>query len=500
MNLSQFLTPTIMLMLGCLTLSAEDQELWSFEDVTETVVDINPPVSGNIFDYAFVDLNDDNYLDIITNNHNTHDDPMWLGTADHKFVFWQNLPKENKAGSAFYLSELDYNGDGKTDLGYTGNEGGFMLNLNDSPAGTYKPVFKGRAKHLSSPLTTFIDLNGDGKLETMMRPGLIFGDLNAEPIQEGIQYGFYAVADFNNDGWPDVFSGGVQTSRAGRAGPRKMFKNNEGKLEEIKVEHEMFASYIGGLPRAADFNNDGNMDLYIWCDHPLVQEKGQKKQARIRLYLGDGNFGFTDISERADLTGSTITPGYSHVYLADINNDGFVDVVNQGNYGTQVWRNNGDETFFAYDRRKHDFWPGHAHMRFDDYDMDGRLDVVTKSEGASYRDREKSIRVFRNTIENDNGWLKVQLRQADANTMAIGALVTLYKAGTKSIVGNKMLMADTVGLHPRLHFGLGTCEKIDIDVLFPSDRKKVSFKDVEANRYIVLRPDGSVKDIQFGKQ
>lgn len=68
---------------------------WRFEDVTDQVVDTNPPGKGIVFDYTFVDINDDNYLDIVLNNHHqSKPSPIWLGTPDHRFRFWQNLKKE----------------------------------------------------------------------------------------------------------------------------------------------------------------------------------------------------------------------------------------------------------------------------------------------------------------------------------------------------------------------------------------------------------------------
>lgn len=172
--------------------------------------------------------------------------------------------------------------------------------------------------------------------------------------------------------------------------------------------------------------------------------------------------------------------------------------MNQGNFGTDAWQNNGDGTFTNLGRNNSALWPDNAHMRFDDYDMDGKLDVVTKSEGPSYQNRDASIRVFRNVIENNNTWLKIQLRQGDNNSMGIGGLVTVYKAGTDTIIGNRMLAVDTVGLHPRLHFGLGEHQKVDIVVVFPGGRQIVSFNDISVNRYIVMRPNGSVQDVEFG--
>ena len=219
----------------------------------------------------------------------------------------------------------------------------------------------------------------------------------------------------------------------------------------------------------------------------------------MRLYLGDGKFGFTDVTEKAGIANSKVKSGYSMVYLADINNDTHLDLVNQGNYGCQCWKNNGNATFTLVPKAQVP-WAVNAHMRLDDYDMDGRLDIVTAAEGPGWKDRQTTIRVFRNEIDNGNHWLKVQLRQSGSNTMAVGAAVTVYRRGTKTILGKRILLCDTTGYHPRLHFGLARHQQVDIEVRFPATRNVVRFPAIEANRYVVLRPNGTVTNVEFGNQ
>ncbi len=63
-----------------------------------------------------------------------------------------------------------------------------------------------------------------------------------------------------------------------------------------------------------------------------------------------------------------------------------------------------------------------------------------------------------------------------------------------------MLLCDTIGYHPHLHFGLGRHEEVGVEVLFPVTKKITRIAGVEANRYVVLRPDGSVEDVVFGRK
>ncbi|YCM46738.1 CRTAC1 family protein [Verrucomicrobiaceae bacterium 227] len=465
---------------------------WSFTDVTAEVIDFNPPGIGPIFDYAFVDLNDDHLLDIVLNNHHqSKPSPIWLGTPDHKFKFWGNMPREWLPIAGFHLGEVDHDGDGKTDLICTGNEGGVIINLNRTPPGTDKLTYHSVPIHSSSHLVSFADFNGDGSLETLIRPGQIFSEITTDPTSSGLQYGNWTIADFNNDGWPDLFGAGEENRRKNWRGPRKLFKNHQGTLEEIPLPSSLDAPHLGGIPKIADFNQDGNMDLYIFgSTDPSTGEIQPMK-----FFLGDGKFGFLDISETTGTSNARLKPGYSHVYLADLDNDSHPDLINQGNYGTAFWRNNGDTTFTLLPKSQTNHWTANAHMRFDDFDMDGRLDIVTSDHGPNWKNRPRSIRVFRNTTENDNHWMKVKLQQPGNNTMAIGAIVSIYDAEKGKLLGKQILSSDTEGSHPRLHFGLGTSTKIHLAITWPTSRETQRFSGVSANQYLLLRPNGMIKKL-----
>ena len=476
-----------------------EEPKWQFVDVTAKVVDKNPPGIGPIFDYALLDVNDDNYLDIVVNNHHSSKPaPIWLGTADHTFKFWQNMPEANMPIAGFFLGEVDLNGDGKTDLIYTGNEGGVIANLNTSPKGFHKPTYKSIALRQSSNLVAFADFDGDNRLEALVRPGQMLDSTLSTVVRSDLHFGNSTISDFNSDGWPDLFACGVKSRRKSWSGPRRLFKNNRGQLDTIGMDSPLVTGHLGGIVRSGDFNNDGHMDLYIFDSRPADLEDADANNF-MRLYLGDGNFGFADVTGKAGIANSKVKSGYSMVYLADIDNDTHPDIVNQGNYGCRVWKNDGNASFSLVPRDRVP-WAVNAHMRLDDYDMDGRLDIVTAAEGPGWKDRKTTIRVFRNEIDNGHHWLKLQLRQPGSNTMAVGAAVTIYARGTKTILGKRLVMCDTTGYHPRLHFGLAEHRRVDVEVRFPATKEIVRFPGVQADRYVVLRPDGSARDVRFGSR
>ena len=128
--------------------------------------------------------------------------------------------------------------------------------------------------------------------------------------------------------------------------------------------------YNGGGVGIADINNDGLADIY------LISNKEKNK-----LYLNQGNFTFSDITEKAGVGGNH--EWSTGVAMVDINADGFLDiyVCNAGNVEgdnreNELFINNGDLTFTEkaseYGIADDGFT---THASFFDYDQDGDLDV-----------------------------------------------------------------------------------------------------------------------------
>ncbi|WP_158974530.1 VCBS repeat-containing protein [Cellulophaga sp. L1A9] len=128
--------------------------------------------------------------------------------------------------------------------------------------------------------------------------------------------------------------------------------------------------YNGGGVAIGDVNNDGLPDIYLTAN----MEKN-------KLYINKGDFKFEDISESAGVEGNK--PWSTGVVMADINNDGLLDIYvsNAGNmegnnHDNDLYINNGDLTFTEqasiYNLAKTGF---STHASFFDYDKDGDLDA-----------------------------------------------------------------------------------------------------------------------------
>ena len=127
--------------------------------------------------------------------------------------------------------------------------------------------------------------------------------------------GGVAVDDFNNDGLLDI----ITTSWA-LDGPIRYYRNagKSGFIEESKLAG--LQGIVGGLNlRHVDYNNDGNMDIFI-LRGGWFGEQGRHPNSLLKN-LGGGRF--VDVTEQAGLL--SLHPTQTACW-ADFNNDGYLDV------------------------------------------------------------------------------------------------------------------------------------------------------------------------------
>ena len=126
--------------------------------------------------------------------------------------------------------------------------------------------------------------------------------------------------------------------------------------------------YMGGGVSAGDINNDGLIDLFFTGN-----------QVSNRLYINRGGLKFEDITERAGISGDN--RWYTGATMADINNDGYLDIYCSvgGKYppkGNELYINNQDNTFTEKAMEYNISDIGNSvQATFFDYDLDGDLDL-----------------------------------------------------------------------------------------------------------------------------
>ncbi|MCH7762040.1 CRTAC1 family protein, partial [candidate division TA06 bacterium] len=121
-----------------------------------------------------------------------------------------------------------------------------------------------------------------------------------------------------------------------------------------------------------DYDNDGNLDLYIVNSGPLPGF-GSEEVIRNLLYRNEGDGTFTYVTEEAGVGDTGYGMGVS---VGDLDNDGYPDIF-VTNFGPNLlYHNNGDGTFTDVTRKAgvgDDRWGCSA--AFLDYDGDGYLDL-----------------------------------------------------------------------------------------------------------------------------
>jgi hypothetical protein len=161
-------------------------------------------------------------------------------------------------------------------------------------------------------------------------------------------------------------------------------------LSRVAFTHENSATVskylietMGGGVALVDYDNDGRLDIFF-TNGALIRDpmpdgampdKSDKKFWN-RLYHQNADGTFTDVTERAGLTG--MPQGYYSMGVAvgDYDNDGFEDLYVTGFGGNILYHNNGNGTFTDVTEKagvRAGGWSASA--GFFDYDNDGKLDL-----------------------------------------------------------------------------------------------------------------------------
>lgn len=171
------------------------------------------------------------------------------------------------------------------------------------------------------------------------------------------------VSDFNRDGLEDFYVNFTNQKN-------QLFKNNgDGTFTEIAQSAGVAVDSKSATAVWGDINNDGYPDLYV-----------ARQSLSDQLFLNNGDETFSNISLPAGIG----QIGYPFaVNMADINNDGFLDIY-IANFLTEnvMYLNNGNSTFtdFTFQARASDKGKAMGTIFFD-YDNDGDVDLYLVHDG-----------------------------------------------------------------------------------------------------------------------
>ncbi|MBC2606737.1 VCBS repeat-containing protein [Pelagicoccus albus] len=144
-----------------------------------------------------------------------------------------------------------------------------------------------------------------------------------------------SFVDIDNDGDLDLYTCYVGS-------PNQLFLNDgTGRFDDVSEEWGLAINTGTNSPSFADFDCDGDMDLYLQCN---FLESANKPEGMPDLLLENVGGQFVDITESAGIHGR----GQGHAAIWwDFNEDGLPDlyVANDFEPADKLYRNNGDKTF-----------------------------------------------------------------------------------------------------------------------------------------------------------
>ncbi len=296
------------------------------------------------------------------------------------------------------------------------------------------------------------------------------------------------IADYNNDGQPDIVT--VDMLPADERTLKTYGSDENYQIYQYKILHNGFQNQVSrnclqrnngdgksfsdvalmaGIsatdwswaPLMADFDNDGNKDLFITSG--IVKRPVDLDYVRFVSNLAATTN--RDASDEFDeMTIKKIPDGSSHPFIFQNQGNGsFKDL-------SDLWGTSGLKGYFN----------GAAYA---DLDNDGNLDLVTNNINAP-------AVVLKNNLPKKN-FLSVSFQGAGMNRFGIGAKVYLWSHGNPS--GGESMQYQELMLtrgfesssDTHLHFGLDSLGADSLLVVWPDQRFQV-IKKVEVNRSLVV--------------
>jgi hypothetical protein len=295
-----------------------------------------------------------------------------------------------------------------------------------------------------------------------------------------------AVADYDNDGLPDIF-----------VANDKLFNflfHNKGhnRFDEVAFEAGVALPEHGNLISGMgtdfrDLNNDGSLDIAL----------AALQNETFPVFQGNGRGSFTEITSRSGMTRlSDPMSGYS-VNIADFDNDGWKDIfVSRGDVASPnmasrvqidqnntVFRNLADGKFaaltaeagFATQPRRR-----HRGAAVADFNHDGKLDIVVTALSAP-------AEIWINDSPSANHWLEFLLQGTKSNRDGIGAKIKVVAGGKPQY--NHMTTAAGYASSSAgpVHFGLGDAKIAEeVQILWPSGTAQ-TLRNVPADQVLTVK-------------
>lgn len=435
---------------------------------------------------CFVDIDNDHFTDIICGG------VIWHNDRGKKFT---------NIGAASNVVAADYDNDGNVDL-FSWSQRKLMRNLGN---GKFVDTALPNLPAAVSRGACWTDFNNDGFVD------LVIGGY--EDWDRGITYpttflrndagkGFTKIADvasfrtrgvtaadYDRDGTADIYMSNYRLQAN-----NLYIVDKDGKtLRDIAPERGAVATsdgFDGGHSIGAawgDIDNDGWLDLFAG-NFAHVDSRGDQPKSRFLRNRGPaGKFAFDDLGT----CGVFYQESYASPALADVDNDGRIDLFFTTVYGTASFRRPNNPVLL---RNSGACWFSDVtalagvggidstyQAAFGDIDNDGVLELA--SGGHLYKSKAPA----------GNHWVGIQLigNGKTVNRSAIGAQVILTGRTGKLVRQVEAGTGEGNQSDLRLHFGVGKAhDSIDADVYWPDGTRQV-LRHIQVDRMHVITQSGN---------
>jgi len=465
-------------------------------------------------------------------------------------------PVVNEANNSYFATWGDYDKDGDIDLFHSlffaavNNPLGNNLMFQNNCNGNFTKISQIPGGLVNDGLTGaysyWIDFDNDGDLDLYVGPKFLYQNQGnggfikvnktittaIPPYPLYAEIGVASWADYDNDGYLDVFFGKQEIHR----------NNQNGDWTQLNIPP--FTSSdpnagVGGISWA-DYNNDGYMDAFVAC---VGDNVGQPTPNHLYRNLGNGSF----VDETAN-TSMINTRSYGACWV-DYDNDLDMDLFINGTFGgnDKLFTNNGNGTFTEvltgpivanniinqaggawadYDNdgdidlyvtnfNQNVLYDNNGNGTFTqntteivvndtpvesygaawaDYDNDGDLDLFVPTAFGDPNDNLYKNNVYQNNTANSS-WLKLHCNGVLSNRDAIGARVyvkatinSVSRWQMREVNANSTRGGESGGASGHVvHFGLGNATIIDsLKIVWPKSGITQVFTNVNINRFLEI--------------
>ncbi len=500
----------------------------TFEDVTEKA---NAGLSNNdwFLGVTTIDINNDGWLDIylsVSGKKETCPNKLLvnqgLNEAGH-ITFKEEAEKYGIAdkGHSTQSTFFDYDNDGDLDL--------YVANYPVTPFKTSPDTFKQLIRHASSRHSNHLYENHGG----------VFTDVTKEAGMLSYSLSLSAsVSDLNNDGYKDIY-----VSNDFASADFCYINNGDGTFRNT-VEQSMKHTALYGMGAdIADFNNDGFLDVFQADMDASTNKRSKANMASMnpQVFWDTYNSGLyyqymhNCLQLNAGVLNDDKTPQFNNIsrisntsstdwswgpVFADLDNDGWKDLYVSN--GTRREINNTD-FFNTIEKSKNIFkkkksddglkntlkmpsektdnfaFRNSKDLTFEKINTEWGLEFKGFSNGVAYADLDndgdleiilnniddKAV-VFENNNEENNNYITVKFSGNDLNLRGIGAKCTITANRKKQFQELSLEHGYISSMAPLLHFGLGKETRIDTLTVEWQDGKTQTLTHISVNKAVVL--------------